>query len=451
LETALIEKLPVATREGVIADGYSKKLDELKYIKNHSEDLITQLQAQYVSETSANNLRIKYNGIIGWYVEIPASQKHKLGDKFVHRQTLLNVVRYTTEELISIEAKLIEAFDEWSRLEREIYLKIVKEVMNNYAELLYAIKFLSCIDIYTNFAHIAVERKYVRPEMTLDPVLQIKNGRHPVLEIYTENFSSNDCELDLSDRILLLTGPNMAGKSTYLRQNALMVVMAQIGSYVPATAAKIGIVDRLFSRIGASDDIVRGRSTFMTEMVETATILNQATEKSFVILDEVGRGTSTYDGLSIAWAVMESLYRTNKCRVLFATHYRELTALQHSLPNIRCKTMQVQEWNSEVIFYHKIIDGIADKSYGIHVASLAGIPKSVVKRARELLKKFESEENKRHGNSFEKTAFNQMELLYETDQCESCAMKAQIQRIDFNNTTPKMAMDILLGLKEKCE
>jgi DNA mismatch repair protein MutS len=241
----------------------------------------------------------------------------------------------------------------------------------------------------------------------------------------------------------------MAGKSTYLRQNALIVIMAQIGSYVPAAAAKIGIVDRLFSRIGASDDIVHGRSTFMTEMIETATILNQATEKSFVILDEVGRGTSTYDGLSIAWAVVESLYGINKCRVLFATHYRELTALQHSLSNIRCKTMQVQEWNNEVIFYHKIIDGIADKSYGIHVASLAGIPKSVVKRARELLKKFETEENKRHGSNFEKTAFNQMDLLCESDQCESCALKAQIQQIDFNNITPKMALDILYRLKEE--
>ncbi|MDR3155953.1 MAG: DNA mismatch repair protein MutS [Holosporaceae bacterium] len=451
LETALLEKLPMATREGVIADGYSKKLDELKYIKNHSEDLIAQLQTKYITETSVNTLRIKDNAIIGWYVEIPASQKQKLGSNFVHRQTLVNAVRYTTEELMAMEAKLVEAFEEWNKVEREIYLEIVEEVMRFYEELLYAIKFLSCIDIYTNFAAIAIERKYVRPEIILDPVLYLKNGRHPVLEIYAENFSSNDCDINLSDRVLLLTGPNMAGKSTYLRQNALIIIMAQIGCYVPATAAKIGIVDRLFSRIGASDDIIHGRSTFMTEMIETATILHQATERSFVILDEVGRGTSTYDGLSIAWAVVENLFRINKCRVLFATHYRELTALQHSIPNVCCKTMKVQEWNNEVIFHHKVIDGIADKSYGIHVAGLAGVPKSVIKRAQELLKKFESEENKRHGSNFEKTAFNQMELLCESNRCESCALHEQILEVDLNNITPKMAMDILYRLKEKCK
>jgi DNA mismatch repair protein MutS len=246
----------------------------------------------------------------------------------------------------------------------------------------------------------------------------------------------------------------MAGKSTYLRQNALLVVLAQIGCYVPAASAKIGIVDRLFSRIGASDDIARGRSTFMVEMIETATILNQATEKSFVILDEVGRGTSTYDGLAIAWAVIENLYNVNKCRVLFATHYRELSVLQNSLKNIKCKTLKVQEWNGDVVFYHKIIDGIADKSYGIHVASIAGVPKSVVKRAAELLKKFEdgdSSKNKKDGKreSSSVTDFElseQLDLLYTQDRAAS-QIKEKIQSIDLNSITPRNALDILYELK----
>jgi DNA mismatch repair protein MutS len=259
-----------------------------------------------------------------------------------------------------------------------------------------------------------------------------------------KDFASNNCDLDLNSKICLLTGPNMAGKSTYLRQNALIVILAQIGSYIPATKAVIGIVDRLFSRVGASDDIARGRSTFMVEMIETATILNQATEKSFVILDEVGRGTSTYDGLSIAWAVIENLYKINKCRVLFATHYRELTALQNSLKNIKCKTLKVQEWNGEVVFYHKIIDGIADKSYGIHVAGIAGVPKSVIKRATELLKNFESKDDKNSAGNFIEEIPDQMELCYQQDS----KLKQKLDAVDLNNVSPRHALDILYELKE---
>lgn len=393
LDAALVDysALSVANKraEGIIANGYSKELDGLKYLKDHSKALIARLQEKYISLTGISTLKIKENAILGWYVEIPLSQKNRMPPLFVHRQTLVGNVRYITEELSTLQERLLVAMDDWSKLEEKLYNEIVQKILNRYEDILYAIKCLAQIDIYTCFAKLSVERGYVRPTMVDEAVMEIENGKHPILALNYNDFTSNDCDLDSDHRIALLTGPNMAGKSTYLRQNALIIIMAQIGCYVPATSAKIGVVDRLFSRIGASDDIVRGRSTFMVEMIETATILNQATEKSFVILDEVGRGTSTYDGLSIAWAVMENLYKVNRCRVLFATHYRELVGLQRTLTNIRCKTLKVQEWEGEVIFYHKIINGVADKSYGIHVASIAGVPKKVIQRAKQLLKNFE--------------------------------------------------------------
>ncbi|MDR2107536.1 MAG: DNA mismatch repair protein MutS [Holosporaceae bacterium] len=411
LETALVEKISAANGiKGVIADGYSKELDELRRLKNNGEDRIADLQYKYMKKTGINTLRIKNNAILGWYIEIPGSRKEKMTDGFIHRQTLVNGVRYTTEELISLQNELTDVAEEWNELEEKLYAEITAEILRFGEEISYAVKVLALLDVYTNFACTAIERNYVRPEISLDPVLEIEDGRHPVLEVRMKDFTCNSCELSLDSKVCLLTGPNMAGKSTYLRQNALLVVLAQTGSYIPASRAVVGIVDRLFSRIGASDDIARGRSTFMVEMIETATILNQATERSFVILDEVGRGTSTYDGLSIAWAVVENLYRINKCRVLFATHYRELTALQNSLKNIKCKTLKVQEWNGEVIFYHKIIDGIADKSYGIHVAALAGVPKAVIKRATELLRRFESRSGKKIDDIFAGVS-DQMDLL----------------------------------------
>jgi DNA mismatch repair protein MutS len=351
---------------------------------------------------------------------------------------------------MALQSKLADALDKWSNLEREIYSKIVEEIISNHEKISYAIKLLSCLDVYASFAQLALERNYVRPAIDTRPILEIEDGRHPVLEMHLNDFTNNDCLLDETSRICLLTGPNMAGKSTYLRQNALIILLAQIGSYVPARKAAIGIVDRLFSRIGASDDIARGRSTFLVEMIETATILNQATERSFVILDEVGRGTSTYDGLAIAWAVIENLHKINRCRVLFATHYRELTALENTLKNIRCKTLKVQEWNGDVIFYHKIIDGVADKSYGIHVANIAGVPRSVIKRATELLKNFEKKNGAVEFDSNDTLSFpqEQMELLYAASSAtSSAALIKKISNIDLANTTPKDALDILYELK----
>lgn len=442
LHKALVEKLP-ATNHGMIADGYSKELDDLQYMKNHGHEMIAEMQDKYINMTGIQTLRIKNNSAIGWFIEIPMSQKNRMPDTFTHRQTLLNNVRYVTKELLDLQTRLDEVCDQWNQLELKLYTEIIDKILRQKEDIVYAIKCLALLDVYTNFAHISIEREYSRPEIMDDNVLEIYDGKHPVLSVYEDKFTPNTCDLTTDSKICLLTGPNMAGKSTYLRQNALIVIMMQIGCYVPAKSAKIGIVDRLFSRIGASDDIARGRSTFMVEMIETATILNQATHNSFVILDEVGRGTSTYDGLAIAWAVVEQLHNVNMCRVLFATHYRELTMLQKELKNMQCKTLKVQEWNNEVIFYHKIIDGIADKSYGIHVASIAGVPKKVIQRANKLLKKFE-EENDAENNM-------NMELAYqlEFDSFNYDSLHEKIKSIDVDNISPRQALEILYELKRE--
>lgn len=445
LNRSLIERLPSTAKDGkIIQDGYSPKLDKLKYLKDNSNELILNLQAQYISKTGISTLKIKNNAILGWYIEVPKTQSSKLGKEFMHRQSLVGAVRYTTFELLELQKQVIESYDEWFILEQSLYKEIISKVTSYYNDILYAVKFLSNIDIQTSFAEIAEKRSYTRPLITEEPIIEIEGGKHPVLALNIPDFSDNSCVLTEKERIRLLTGPNMAGKSTYLRQNALLVILAQIGCFVPAKKAKIGVVDRLFSRIGASDDIARGRSTFMVEMIETATILNQATPKSFVILDEVGRGTSTYDGLAIAWAVIEHLYKTNKCRVLFATHYRELTKLKEYIPEICCSTLKVQEWNGEVIFYHQIIDGIADKSYGIHVASLAGVPKGVIKIAKKLLNQFEKDDKGA-------TTFQcQAELDYSaSDKAESDEIKDYLKSINLDELTPRAAWDVLHRLQSE--
>ena len=439
LQKSLVEKYQ--PNGDLIAEGCSPELDKLRYMKNHSEDLIVKLQEKYIYQTGINTLKIRNNAIIGWYIEIPRSQKSKILPEFMHRQTLVNNMRYTTEEILKLQDDILRASEDFSQMERRIYNDLVSVVLLNYEAISETINLLALLDIYTNFALIAIERNYTCPEIVDEPVLEIENGRHPVLELLQDDFSGNGCDLTTDSRVCLLTGPNMAGKSTYLRQNALLIVMAQVGSYIPAKKAKIGIVDRLFSRIGASDDLARGRSTFMVEMIETATILNQATEKSFVILDEVGRGTSTYDGLSIAWAVIESLYKNNKCRVLFATHYRELTSLSDKFQDIKCKTLKVQEYEGKVIFYHSIIDGIADKSYGIHVASLAGVPKNVIRRAKDLLVKLES---KNGSPNLPIESSDQIEFNY----AQPSEVEERLKNINVNELTPLDALNLLSDLKK---
>ena len=401
LGRALLEELPPHTRDGgYIAAGYSPQLDEFRMLKDDSRQLVAELQANYSKETGINALKIKHNNVLGYFIDVPAAHADKLLNNdgpFVHRQTLANNVRFTTVELTGLEQKIMEAGDKALALEHEIFIQLLQDVLKQGEGIAQLANAIAKLDVASSLANLAVEKKYVCPAIDNSLSFSIENGRHPVVEnVMAEqkdgDFIGNDCALTPEDRIWLLTGPNMAGKSTFLRQNALIVLLAQMGAYVPADKAHIGIVDRIFSRVGAADDLARGRSTFMVEMVETATILNQASERSFVILDEIGRGTSTFDGLSIAWSSMEYLHDVTQCRTLFATHYHELTGLREKLPLMSCHTVKVKEWKDTIVFMHEVIEGAADRSYGIHVAKLAGLPKPVIARAGDVLKILESGE-----------------------------------------------------------
>ncbi|HEX3882578.1 MAG TPA: DNA mismatch repair protein MutS [Stellaceae bacterium] len=400
LGRALAVDLPLFARDGgFIAPGYSTDLDEYRELRDESRRTIAALQARYAEATSVGSLRIRYNNVIGYYIEVPAAQAGKLGTDYIHRQTMAGAMRYTTVELGELESKIANAADRALALELRLFADLVEDVMARRREIADAAAALAVLDLAAAFAERAGEGQWVRPEIDSGTGFEIEGGRHPTVEAAlhgTTAFVANDCTLGAGDsnggRIWLVTGPNMAGKSTFLRQNALIAILAQMGSYVPAQSARIGVVDRLFSRVGAADDLARGRSTFMVEMVETASILNQAGPHSFVILDEIGRGTATYDGLSIAWAALEHLHEVNRCRALFATHFHELTALAQKLPALACHTMRVKEWQGDVVFLHEVAPGTADRSYGIHVARLAGLPDAVTARAEEVLTLLEQSE-----------------------------------------------------------
>jgi DNA mismatch repair protein MutS len=351
-------------------------------------------------------LKIKHNNVLGYFVEVSLRNEEFMpvgsGGVFIRRQTMKNAVRYTTVELSDLEGKIASAADKLIAMELEIYDKLTNNILSQVESIALAASALARIDVSAALASLAIEQGYNRPVIDDGLNFEIYGGRHPVVERTvaddsnlgvpggsTGSFVANDCDLSGASNIWLLTGPNMAGKSTFLRQNALIVVLAQMGSFVPADKVHLGVVDRLFSRVGAADDLARGRSTFMVEMVETAAILSQATERSFVILDEIGRGTATFDGLSLAWAVVEHLYEINKSRALFATHYHELTHLDTKLDGLTCHMMRVKEWNESIIFLHEVTSGAADQSYGIHVGQLAGLPASVVGRARQVLASLE--------------------------------------------------------------
>ncbi len=399
LTDCLLVDLPVLSKDGgFIKAGFSEELDELKTIMSNSQSLIAELQQKYANSEQIPNLKIKFNRMLGYFIE--TTKRHgdillSKGDVFVHRQTMKNAMRFSTEELISLEGKISTATEKSLAIELAIFETIVSQVTSEKENILAAADAVSFLDVICGFAEMAENKNYCRPIVDNSLVYKVEQGRHPVVENSSNfydnqvtgkgTFVSNNCSLTPYDRLWLLTGPNMAGKSTYLRQNALIPILAQMGSFVPAASAHIGIVDKLFSRVGASDNLARGHSTFMVEMVETATILRQATKKSFVILDEIGRGTATFDGLSIAWAVIEYLHEKNTCRGLFATHYHELTEISEQLQSLSCHQMCVKEWKEEVVFLHTVAPGSADRSYGIHVASLAGLPKQVVKRADNLL------------------------------------------------------------------
>ncbi|HYL50112.1 MAG TPA: DNA mismatch repair protein MutS, partial [Stellaceae bacterium] len=399
LTRALAAELPLAARDGgFIAAGYTAELDALRQLRADGKRLIVELQARYASETGIASLKIRFNNVLGYHIDVTPAQAGKLGPQFIHRQTLASSMRYATTELAELESKIASAADKALALELKLFDDLIGEARARAEMIQRAASALAALDVAASHAELAAERHYCRPAIADDNAFAVTAGRHPVVELALkaagQPFVANDCELKSGQRLWLLTGPNMAGKSTFLRQNALIAVMTQMGGYVPATTATLGIVDRLFSRVGAADDLARGRSTFMVEMVETAAILNQATARSLVILDEIGRGTATFDGLSIAWATLEHLHDVNRCRALFATHYHELTALASKLGELSCRTMRVKEWRGEVVFLHEIAAGAADRSYGIHVAKLAGLPPSVLARAEAVLATLEKGEQR---------------------------------------------------------
>ncbi len=456
LKNALLEELPLLARDGgFIKQGYYPPLDEIKELQNDSHQVILALQGKYAEQTGISNLKIKYNNVIGYFIEVPSKFATEMLENtaFIHRQSVLNAARFTTVELTELESKIRGAAEKSLAMELELYNNFVTDVLAMSDSISQTAKALGEIDVLLSLANLAVENNYCRPQIDDSLIFEVEEGRHPVVEnaIQKEHsgaFVGNNCYLNESDRIWLLTGPNMAGKSTFLRQNAIIAVMAQMGAYVPCKKAHIGLINKIFSRVGASDDLARGRSTFMVEMVETASILNQADERSFVILDEIGRGTATFDGLSIAWAVVEHLHEKNKCRALFATHYHELTSLSAKLHKMSLHCMKIKEFKEEVVFLHEVISGAADRSYGIHVAKLAGLPPIVLERAEQVLEGLEhSGKQKKIYELAEDLPLFAMLKPKEAEMPQNDKIEQAVKEINPDELTPKQALEELYKLK----
>jgi DNA mismatch repair protein MutS len=462
LSAALAIELPAFKRDGgIVREGYNASLDETRGLRDESRRVVAALQARYSEETGIRALKIRHNNVLGYFVEVTAQHGDKLlaaplNATFIHRQTLAGQVRFTTTELGALEAKIASAADRALGLELDIFERLAAGVIAESVPIKECAEALGSLDVASALAHLAAERDYARPQVDDSHDFVIAGGRHPVVEQALARdgtpFVANDCDLSPppkaeAGRIWLITGPNMAGKSTFLRQNALIAILAQMGSFVPAKQAQIGVVDRLFSRVGAADDLARGRSTFMVEMVETAAILNQAGARSLVILDEIGRGTATFDGLSIAWATVEHLHDVNKCRALFATHFHELTALSARLDRLHNATVRVKEWQGDVVFLHEVIPGAADHSYGIQVAKLAGLPASVIERARLVLAKLEQEDRAAP------KGFEDLPLFaapYKpSQQPHQDALALVVAALNPDEISPREAMEALYMLKAK--
>ncbi len=451
LENAFKNEVGFHARDGgFIRDGYDAKLDDFRNIKENSLQMREELRESYSKATNIQNLKIKENNVIGMFIEVTPQHIDKVPEDFIHRQTLGSAARFTTVELRELESKIINAKS--YAIEHELYLfeQISTQITTQADEIILTAQAIAALDVAISHAQLALIANYARPVVDNSDEFKIISGRHPVVECNVkEDFISNNCFLNKeSGHLWLITGPNMAGKSTFLRQNALIAIMAQMGCYVPAQEAHIGLIDKVFSRVGAADDLARGRSTFMVEMVETATILNHATEKSLVILDEIGRGTATFDGLSIAWAVVEYLHNINKSRGLFATHYHEITALADQLENLTCHTVKVTEWKEDIIFMHEVIDGVADRSYGIHVGKLAGLPKDVIKRANSIMKLLQESDSKSVSRnlSSELPLFAQNSGIKEKKDSE---IEKYLARTDIDDLSPKQALELLYDLKGK--
>ncbi|CAM3787892.1 DNA mismatch repair protein MutS [Phaeobacter inhibens] len=463
LDAALITEPPLLARDGgFIAEGYDSELDEARTLRDEGRSVIAALQKKYSDHTGINSLKIKHNNVLGYFIETTATHAEKmlsapLSETYIHRQTTANQVRFTTVELSEIETRILNAGNLALEIEKRLYTRLSDAILADAALLNAAARGLAELDLITALADLALGENWSCPTVDNSREFNISGGRHPVVEQALRqqggsSFVANDCDLtaDTGAAIWLLTGPNMAGKSTFLRQNALIAILAQMGSYVPADSAHIGLISQLFSRVGASDDLARGRSTFMVEMVETAAILNQADDRALVILDEIGRGTATYDGLSIAWATLEHLHEVNRARALFATHYHELTQLAGKLPGVDNATVSVKEWKGEVIFLHEVKKGAADRSYGVQVAQLAGLPGSVVARARDVLDMLE--EGSRSGAG--KIQIDDLPLFAAAPPPQAAApvgpslIETLLDDIHPDDLSPREALEALYRLKE---
>jgi DNA mismatch repair protein MutS len=457
IDESILESAANSISDGkIIKPEYHPKVAELYNLIENGQEEVSKLRDKYRVESGIDTLKISHNNVLGLFIDITARHANKVLDpKFIHRQTTANSIRYTTLELQELESKMVNAKALVVSLEQEIYQKICSELMQHRESLLALANSLNILDVYCSFASFADEHECCRPKLSEDISFEIVEGRHPVVEASlkkaNESFIHNDCRLSSDERVWLITGPNMAGKSTYLRQNAIIAILAHIGSYVPAKSADIGVVDKIFSRIGAGDDLNKGQSTFMVEMLETSAILAQSSHKSLVILDEVGRGTSTYDGVAIAWSVLEHIHDKIRARCLFATHYHELTVMENTLPALANYTIDIQDNDGKILFLHKIKKGAADRSYGVHVAELAGLPKSVIKRASELLQKFEKDSLKANkeimkGESYNMDLFQVAEAPVVDEKYSK--LWGSVENIDPDKMSPKEALDILYKLKE---
>jgi len=434
---------------GVIADGYDEQLDRLRRIGADGQSWLAQYQADQVSRTGVGNLKVGYNKVFGYYIEITNVHRDKVPADYVRKQTLKNAERYITDELKRYESEVLTASERAKTLEADIYERVRLQLAEHLPAMQAAGEAIATLDVLAALAALAIERGYRRPAITQENVLEIVGGKHPVLaELLKENFVPNDVHMHAGDnRLLIITGPNMSGKSTYIRQVALLTLLAQVGSFIPAEEATIGLADRIFTRVGAADELTRGLSTFMLEMVETANILNNATSRSLVILDEVGRGTSTYDGLALAWAVSEHIALRIKCRTLFATHYHELTELERLLDGTTNLNVAVREWADQVVFLHKIVQGGTDRSYGVHVARLAGVPKEVIDRAKALLPQLQA--HLAEGLDMPELAERAKRAAAQQQLFADPATRAarEIKEADLDQMTAMQALDLLRKLK----
>ena len=462
LEKAIVPEPPLLVRDGgFVTEQFNSELDETRELKRDGTKIIAEMQRDFIELTGIQSLKIKFNNVLGYFIETTAKNAEKLqnstiADNFIHRQTTANQMRFTTLSLSDTETKIINANAKALEIEKQIFNELSALIIQNFEKISAAAEALAVIDITNSLATLARDEEWCRPKIDSSKAFAIQGGRHVVVESSLKNngnsFIPNDCELS-EGSIWLVTGPNMAGKSTFLRQNALIAILAQMGCFVPATSAHIGIVSQLFSRVGASDDLARGRSTFMVEMVETAAILNQADDRALVILDEVGRGTATYDGLAIAWSTLEYLHEVNKSRSLFATHYHEMTVLADKLTRVINATVSVKEWNNEVIFLHEVRQGAADRSYGLQVAKLAGLPIEVLERAKVILNELEARDAKKgtEGKLLAKDLplFSRSMTQKPVTQINyNSELSNKIRSIYPDEISPNEALQILYDLKE---